>query len=127
MTALLGNYEAQEELFRALSNDPELSDLAKGGFHNLVARQDAEFPRVVYSEIMNIPSLYADNDERRATVSFQVSIFTNGETVGYENDMVKAVDRIMKSLNYGKYDSQSLYEKDTKIFHKALRYAKNFY
>lgn len=123
----LDNYEAQSELFRALRDDAELSNLAKGGFHNLVANKDAEFPRVVYSEINNVPTRHADNEESRATVNFQVSIFTDGQTSQYETEITKSIDRIMKSLGYRKYDSQSLYEADTKLFHKALRYEKYFY
>lgn len=123
----LGNYEAQEELFQALRNDKELSKLAVGGFHNKVAMQDAPFPRVVYTELNNRPTQHADNEERKATVNFQVSVFTDAQTIVNENAMIKAVDRIMKSLEYGKYDQQGLYETDTKIYHVALRYEKNFY
>lgn len=123
----LGNYDAQSELFQALRNDDELSTLAKGGFFNLVAEEDAEFPRVVYSELNNVPTGYADGSERKATVNFQISIFTNAQTVMHQTAMTKAVDRIMKSLHYKKYDSQSLYETDTKVYHRALRYEKNFY
>ncbi len=123
----LGNYDAQTELFQALRNDKELAALTIGGFHNLVAESDAEFPRVVYSEIDNTPSAHADNEESKVTVNFQVSIFTDGQANDKETPMTKAIDRIMKSLKYKKYDSQSLYETDTKLYHKALRYEKNFY
>ncbi len=123
----LGNYDAQSELTAALKNDDELSTLAKGGFHNLVAEQDKPFPRVVFSELNNRPTKHADDEEVKATVNFQVSIFNNSQTVMHEKAMVKAIDRIMKALSYRKYDSQSLYEKDTKLYHKPLRYEKNFY
>ncbi|MFA1819005.1 hypothetical protein ACDX78_02175 [Virgibacillus oceani] len=127
MTTDLGNYEAQSELFQALTEDDELATLSKGGFHNLVAKQDSPFPRVVYSELNNVPSGHADNDETQATVNFQVSIFNNSQTIIHEKAMIKAVDRIMKSLEYGKYDQQGLYETDTELYHVALRYEKNFY
>jgi len=123
----LGNYDAQTELLQALRNDNELSTLSVGGFHNLVADKDAPFPRVVYSEINNEPTGHADGNEVKATVNFQVSIFTNTATSDSETPMTKAIDGIMKSLEYRKYDSQSLYETDTKLYHKALRYEKNFY
>lgn len=123
----LGNYDAQAELFQALRNDTELSTLAKGGFFNRVAEQDAEFPRVVYTQINDSPSEHADNKEVKATVNFQISIFTNAETIVYETQIYKEVERIMKSLEYGKYDYQPLYEVDTGIHHLALRYEKNFY
>ena len=123
----LGNYEAGSELFKALRTDAELASLSIGGFHNLVADSDADFPRVVYSELNNRPTGYANNNETKATVNFQVSIFTDSQTVMHETPMTKSVDRIMKSLEYSKYDSQPLYETDTKLYHKALRYEKNFY
>jgi len=123
----LGNYDAQSELLQPLRGDADLSSMAVGGYHNLVASKDAEFPRVVYSEINNSPTKYADGEEVKATVSFQVSIFTDGQSTQHETPMTKAVDQIMKSLEYKKYDSQSLYESDTNLYHKALRYEKNFY
>lgn len=123
----LGNYDAQSDLLLELENDKELVSLAAGGFHNLVAESDAEFPRVVYSELNNTPSAHADNKETKATVNFQISIFTDSQTVMHETLMTKLIDRIMKSLEYSKYDSQPLYETDTKLYHKALRYKKNFY
>ena len=123
----LGNYDAQSELFQALRTDEELASLAIGGFHNLLAEQDSPFPRVVYSEINNVPTGHADNEESRATVNFQVSIFTDSQTVMHEKAMTKAIDRIMKSLEYGKYDSENLFETDTGLYHKPLRYEKNFY
>src|SRR5699024_4849621 len=123
----LGNYDAQSELFSALRNDEELSNLAVGGYHNRVAKQDAPFPRVVYTRLDNTPTKYADGDEVKATVNFQVSVFTDGQTVNKETQMIKAIDRIMKVLEYGKYDEQPLYETDTKLYHVALRYEKNYY
>ena len=127
MSKDLGNYDAGSELFKALRTDAELLTLAIGGFHNLVADSDAKFPRVVYSELNNRPTGHADNNESKATVNFQVSIFTDSQTVMHEKSMTKAIDRIMKALEYSKYDSQPLYETDTKLYHKALRYEKNFY
>jgi|SRR5699024_804873 len=127
MSKDLGNYDAQAEVFQALRNDEELSNLAVGGFHNKVASQDAAFPRVVYTEMNNAPSGYADGKEVKATVNYQISIFTDASTVMHETSMIKAVDRIMKSLEYGKYDADSLYEEDTKLHHKLGLYTKNFY
>lgn len=127
MSKDLGNYNAQSELFLALRNDEELSSLVIGGFHNLVAEKDAPFPRLVYSEINNRPTGHADNGEVKATVNFQVSIFNTSQTIIHESKIHQAIDRVMRSLNYQKYDVQALYEEDTKIFHKALRYEKNFY
>lgn len=123
----LGNYEAQKELLQALQSNNDLVELVKDGFHNLVADSDADFPRVVYSELQNRYTGYADNDEIKAEVHFQISIFTNSDTIRYQNDILKLIDSTMKQLNYKKYDSIDLYEDDTKLYHKGLRYEKNFY
>lgn len=123
----LGNYDAQRELTRTILNNDELMSLVDGGLHNRVARQDAPFPRLVYTRLNNIPTAYADGEEVKATVNFQISVFTDSSTVNRETEIVKKVDRIMKNLNYRKYDEQPLYETDTKLYHVALRYEKNFY
>lgn len=127
MSKDLGNYDAGTELVREIRNNVGLMNLAVGGLHNLVADKDAPFPRIVYSELNNRPSGHADNDESKATVNMQVSIFSDSQTVMHEKPMTKMIDKIMKSLEYKKYDSQPLYETDTKLYHKALRYEKNFY
>lgn len=121
------SYDAQSELFEALRSHPELSKIVKGGFHNRVAKEDAEFPRVVYTRIGNEPTKHADGNEFRTTVNFQLSIFTDAETVSHETELEKILDELMKSLEYRKYDAQSLYETDTGIYHVPLRYEKNFY
>jgi len=126
MSKDLGNYDAKVELLQALEGHTELVNLVTGGFHSRVANQDAEFPRVVYTELNNRPTSYADNNERQATVNFQISVFTKESTVRYETQIVKLIDKTMKDLEYGKYDSIELYEEDTHIYHKGLRYEKHF-
>lgn len=123
----LGNYEAQSELLSALRSNEELSKLVTGGYHNLVANKDAPFPRVVYTEINNTPTGYADGDEVKATVNFQLSIFADKYTVADIGQINRLLDKLMKDLEYKKYDSVTLYEDDTELYHKALRYTKNYY
>lgn len=123
----LGNYEAQAELYRALVNDEGLQQFVEDRFYNRVAEQDAEFPRIVYTQINDANTKHADNKETKATVNFQISVFTDAETVMHETQIYKEIDRIMKSIEYGRYDYQGLYESDTKLHHLALRYEKNFY
>lgn len=123
----LGNYDAQKELTGTLFNDDELQRLVDDRFYNRVAESDASFPRIVYTQLNDANTNHADDQEAKATVYFQISIFTNAETVMHETSIYKEVERVMKSLEYGKYDYQPLYETDTKIHHLALRYEKNFY
>lgn len=122
----LGNYDAQKELTQTLFNDENLQLLINDRFYNRVAEQDAEFPRIVYTQLDDTNSKYADDEEVEATVHFQISIFTDAQTVMHETEVYKEIDRIMKSINYKRYDYQGLYETDTKLHHLALRYQKQF-
>lgn len=123
----LGNYGAQAELYQALINDEVLQSFIDNRFYNRVAEQDADFPRLVYTQLNDSDSKHADDKAVKATVYFQISIFSDAETIIHETQIYKEIERVMKSLEYGKYDYQPFYEADTGIHHLALRYEKNFY
>lgn len=64
---------------------------------------------------------------QRSEVRFQLSIFSKADTRKDETEIAKEIDRLMKDLGYGRYDSVDLYETDTKIFHRGMRYVKTFF
>ncbi|MDR7669039.1 DUF3168 domain-containing protein [Bacillus altitudinis] len=119
--------DAKKELSAALIKNNELKQLVTGGFHNLVADDVAAFPRVVFSEITNRDQAYRDNHSAASEVRFQLSIFSKADTRKNETEIAKQIDRLMKDLGYGRYDSVDLYETDTKIFHRGMRYVKTFF
>ncbi|WP_110487085.1 tail completion protein gp17 [Bacillus altitudinis] len=119
--------DAKKELSAALIKNDELKQLVTGGFHNLVADDVAAFPRVVFSEITNRDQEYRDNHSSASEVRFQLSIFSKADTRTHETEIAKQIDRLMKDLGYGRYDSVDLYESDTKIFHRGMRYVKTFF
>ncbi|MCY7999378.1 MULTISPECIES: hypothetical protein [Bacillus] len=121
------SFDAKAELSAALVNDFLLKELVTGGFHNRVASDVNAYPRIMYTELKNADDSYADNQARSSEVRFQISIFTNSNTVSKETKIAKEIDRIMKSIGYGRYDSQDLYEEADKVFHKAMRYKKAFF
>lgn len=122
------HYDAQKELLKALRGDSEIVEITKGGFHNLVAKKTAKFPRIVYSRIINSDEAFADNELVKASVNFQISIFTDESTVYLQTELMKLVSSLMASLEYAKYDeSPDLFEEDTGLYHKAMRFTKNFY
>ncbi|AVI46771.1 MULTISPECIES: DUF3168 domain-containing protein [Bacillus] len=120
------SFDAKAELSAALVNDFSLKELVTGGFHNRVASDVNVYPRVIYTELKNADNSYADNQSQSSEVRFQISIFTNSNTVSQETKIAKEIDRLMKSIGYGRYDSQDLYEEADKVFHKAMRYKKAF-
>lgn len=128
MSRMDKHYDAQRELLHALNGNAELVELVKGGFHNLVAKKTASFPRIVYSRLDNSDDAFADNELVKASVYFQVSIFTDSSTVSLQTELMKKISILMAKLNYRKYDeSPDLYEEDTGLYHKALRFTKNYY
>ncbi|NTW04535.1 MAG: DUF3168 domain-containing protein [Peptococcaceae bacterium] len=78
-----------------------------------------ELPRITYFEVVNIGSLYADDVEATSEIHIQIDIWSKGST----SAMAEEVDKTMKSLGFGRTSSADLYEDDTKIFHKAMRFA----
>ncbi|MCB6219091.1 tail completion protein gp17 [Bacillus paralicheniformis] len=121
------SFDAKAELSAALVNDFSLKELVTGGFHNRVASDVNAYPRIIYTELKNADDSYADNQVQSSEVRFQISIFTNSNTVNKETKIAKEIDQLMKSIGYRRYDSQDLYEKTDKIFHKAMRYIKDFF
>ncbi|MCY7566155.1 DUF3168 domain-containing protein [Bacillus safensis] len=121
------SFDAKKELSVALRKNNELKQLVTGGFHQLVANDVAAFPRVVFSEITNRDQEYRDNQAAASEVRFQLSIFSKADTRTHETEIAKLIDKLMKDLGYGRYDSVDLYETDTKIFHKGMRYVKTFF
>ncbi|KRG15614.1 hypothetical protein ACA30_05865 [Virgibacillus soli] len=121
------SYDAQAELLSALKANEKLTSLVAGGFHNLVAKQKADFPRVVYTEIRNSDEGFADNEVKKSIVNFQISIFCDEATIHKQTQITKIVAKIMHELQYKKYDSHDLYEEDTKLYHRGLRFTKNFH
>jgi hypothetical protein len=121
------SFDAKTELSATLVNDLSLKELVTGGFHNRVASDVNAFPRVIYTELKNADDSYADNQARSSEVRFQISIFTNSNTVSKETKIAKEIDQLIKSIGYGRYDSQDLYEEADKVFHKAMRYKKNVF
>lgn len=120
-------YEAQIELLQALRNNEELNKLVTGGFYNMVASQTAGFPRIVYTEIQNTDEKYSDNKLDMAVVNFQISIFCDQKTIMHQTAITKQVAKTMKQLNYRKYDQENLYEEDTGLYHRPMRFTKNVY
>lgn len=78
-----------------------------------------EFPRITYFEIENIGAVYADDNEQASEIHVQVDIWSKGST----SAIAAEVDKTMKSIGFGRTSSADLYEQDTGIYHKAMRFA----
>lgn len=89
--------------------------------YQLVAKDGDHYPRITFFELNNTDSFYVDDAAAGSDVSFQIDIWSKGST----SAIAEQVDITMKSLNFKRGSSPDLYESDTKIFHKALRFSAN--
>lgn len=125
--SITDSFDAKAELLNALESNSLLIREVIGGFHNKVAPEVDPFPRIVYQEIRNSDEDYSDNESTSAVVAFQISVFSDEETVSKETRIAKEIDKVLKSIGYKRYDSVDLFEEDTRRHHKAMRYRKKVF
>jgi len=103
----------------ALKGDGTLIGLLGGLRVYFQAAPDAkEFPRVTYYELDNHGSLYADDSEQASEIIIVVDIWHTAKTT----QIAQAVDNVMAGLGFAREFASDLYEDDTKIYHKTVRY-----
>ena len=62
--------------------------------------------------------LESDDDEQYTAHHIQLDVFSPGNYL----DLVKQVKRLMKQAKFKKYFETELFEEDTKLYHKVLRF-----
>jgi hypothetical protein len=77
-----------------------------------------EYPRITLFEVDNRDEAFADDESYGSEVSIQVDIWSKEITT----EMAVQVDSTMKTLGFRRTSAADLYEHDTKINHKAMRY-----
>lgn len=110
VSALLGN----AALISLLGKD----SIGQTAVYQQVAPEALVFPRITFFELSNVDSVYMDDDVFSSEISVQIDIWSKGNTSAIATE----VDNTMRSIGWKRFGSQDLYEDDTQIFHKALRY-----
>jgi hypothetical protein len=103
----------------ALTSDTTLTGKLGGSRVYAVRAPDAdEYPRITFFEITNFDANYADDAAYSSRMLYQVDIWSkeNPDPIAVE------VDRIMKSIGFARTGGADLFEDDTKVYHRALRY-----
>ncbi len=100
----------------ALQTATALSTLT--GFYFQYPPDFTDLPLLTYFEVDNIGNLYADDQEIGSEIVFQIDLWSQASLSSY----ALAVDDIMTGLGFARITSQDLYEVDTKIYHKVMRY-----
>jgi hypothetical protein len=113
--------DLKPQVDQALKNDTDLVNLLGGKrVYQIKAPNANEYPRITFSEVNNIDSDYADDSAVSAEIRLQIDVWSKSNY----SAIVARVNAIMESLGFTRYYSIDLYESDTDVFHKALRYLK---
>jgi len=114
--------DVKPEIVRALGSNQALISLLGGPrIYQLVAPIPEELPRITLFEMVNADNWFADDTAYASKIHIQVDVWSKESTTA----IAAEVDKTMKSIGFQRYASADLYENDTKIFHKALRFSTN--
>lgn len=103
----------------ALQTATALSTLT--GFYFQYPPAFTNLPLLSYFEIDNIGNLYADDQEIGSEITFQIDLWGKESLSAYS----LAVDTVMTGIDFTRVTAQDLFEKDSRIFHKVMRYRKD--
>ncbi|MFD1675408.1 tail completion protein gp17 [Alicyclobacillus fodiniaquatilis] len=102
-----------------LCNDATLTGLLGGERVYLIRAPNAdEYPRITFFELNNYGSNFADDTELESEIKYQIDVWHKGNP----NPIALEVDRVMQENGFIRTYSTDIYEDDTNVFHKALRY-----
>lgn len=76
------------------------------------------FPSITYYEQNNSPALVGDGKELTSESVMVIDIWATGSTTA----IAQAVDSVMAGLNFRREFAGDLYESDTRVYHKSMRY-----
>ncbi|MED0672036.1 DUF3168 domain-containing protein [Aneurinibacillus aneurinilyticus] len=107
------------KIVQALESNQALVSLLGGKrIYQLVAPNPDEFPRITFFEMDNVDDRFADDEAISSEIRIQIDIWSKKSTPNIADE----VDKTMKSLGFRRTASADLYEEDTKVFHKGMRY-----
>ena len=101
----------------ALSSAATLSTLG-GRIYFHYPSDFTNLPALSYFETSNLGNLYADNVEAGSEIIYQLDLWSRSSTTV----LAKAVDDIMIGIDFNRILCVDMYETDTKIYHKSMRY-----
>jgi hypothetical protein len=111
--------DVKPQVYSALTNDNELVSLLGGKrVYQLKDPNATEFPRITFFEVTHFDSQFADDQSVAEQIELQIDIWTKGNF----NSIAAVVDRVMQANGFRLIGTTELYEDDTQVYHKAMRY-----
>jgi hypothetical protein len=106
-------------ILQALEANTALVSLLGGKrIYQMYDPNSTEFPRITFFEYNNVDSNYADDSAFASDINIQIDVWSKAST----SAIALEVNRTMESLDFVRTYSIDLYESDTKIFHKTMRF-----
>jgi len=102
----------------ALQSASALSTLYGQKFYFQYPPDFLNLPVGSYFELDNTGNLFADNQEIGSEIIYQIDLWGKSSLTSY----ALGVDSAMTSLDFTRIQSLDLYENDSKIYHKSMRY-----
>ncbi|OAB48460.1 tail completion protein gp17 [Paenibacillus antarcticus] len=104
---------------QALRNNSALVLLLGGKYVWPEVSPDAlKLTYITFFELVNFDKLYASDVALNSEIHFQVDIWTPGNT----GPIAQEVNKTMEEIGFTRSGSNDLFEKETKTYHKVLRY-----
>lgn len=108
-----------DEVINALKNDATLTALVNKKVYWLMAA-NSKPPYITLFEVTNSESESADDEEYANDIEIQVDLWSTGSPM----PIAKQVQKVMRGLGFIHDAGPDSYEKETKTYHKPLRFSK---
>lgn len=106
----------------ALQTASALSTLKGEKFYFFHPPDFTNLPTGSYFELDNTGNLYADNQEIGSEIIFQIDLWGRTSLSNY----ALAVNDVMAGLDFSRMTARDLYENDTKLWHKSMRFRRDY-
>ncbi|WAH38618.1 tail completion protein gp17 [Alicyclobacillus dauci] len=111
--------DIKPEVRNALIGDADLVSMLGGErVYSIKAPNADEYPRITMFDIYNMDQDFADDTVLSNEILVQIDVWDQGNY----NSIVSKVDDIVHGLGLIRYYATDLYEEDTYVYHKVLRY-----
>jgi hypothetical protein len=112
--------DLKSTIVSSLKADDTLKSLISDRVIFMAKKDDTDLPCITYREENNTPALSPfGSPEPAVWVTFVIDIWSKGDT----STIASAVDAVMRGLGLIREFSADLYEQDTKVYHKSMRFA----
>jgi len=105
----------------ALQTASAITTIVSARIYFLYPPDFAILPSISYFELSNIGNLYADNQEIGSEIIYQIDSWSKASL----SALALAIDDVMTGIDFTRIQSIDLFENDSRIHHKSMRYKIN--